>query len=235
MINSNKLVTILWLSIVGNVGAQTIVPDRTTLDTLLGGAAMTEPFQSFPVPDGYPASDLADQLNSTTSIYGETGWVIPGFTLGGGILQWNGVGYYAVPPKTVVMSDYTGSATIQFTAPVTAFGVDLYEFEGFGGTATAVVYATDDTTVLTTINGINIPGGASMDFLGVYDPAGIGEVVLSNDNPNYTWSPLLSNLTFGVANVPESSSSVLFVVMALGLVCQRYYRKNLANRRQRMG
>lgn len=223
MNRSNVLLTVLSFSIAGNLSAQTVIADRTTLDTLLGGAAMTEPFQSFPAQDGYPASDLGDQLNSTTSIYGETGWVIPGFTLSGGVLQWNGIGYEGVPIKTVVMSDYAGSATIQFNSPVTAFGVDLYEFGGFGGTATAVVYGTDDTTVLTTLNGISIDGGSSMDFLGVYDSAGIGEVVLSNDNVNYTWSPLIANLTFGDAqSVPESSSSVLLGTMALGWVCLRY-------------
>ena len=181
---------------------------------------MTEDFESFSIAHGGAGGvgPGISTLDSTTVFLSQgPGLVIPGFALQGGGLQWNGNGYFGLPTRTVLMKNLSAfdSETIDFTSPVQAFGVDLLAFDGYGFTATAVIYGADDTTVLTTVNDISIFGGASIAFLGASDSGGIGKVVLGQDTwPS--WAPIIDNLTFGI--IPEPSTLLLTALGGLSLL-----------------
>lgn len=195
-----------------------IVPDRSTLDSILAGyGPLTENFEAINLPPdvgqvGPPV------LSSNISYYGfGSGLVVPGVTFSsiGGVLQWNSEGYFGQPSKDINSSSTT--LQINFTAPTPAFGLDLLVFAGFGDDANVSVYGADDATLLASFSGISLSDPSSPVFFGYQDASGIGMVQIQGTD--HSWSPLIDNLTFAV--VPEPSATALlalaFSLAAMGV------------------
>jgi hypothetical protein len=92
------------------------------------------------------------------------GLVVPGVTFIGGPLQWSGANYFGSPSKGI--NSNSQPLVIDFSATVTAFGVDLRAFAGFGDTATADVYASGDTTLIGSDGDIALNGEGIPVFFG---------------------------------------------------------------------
>jgi hypothetical protein len=218
-----KNATMLFGLTVGAVGliltvaeakAGGVVADRPTLNTILGGSAMNEGFES------YNFSGLTDTaavlnvttLDSTTVANGQgPGLVIPGLSItDSSNLQWNSDGYFGLVTQS--LSGGYGPLVVSFTSLTTAFGLDLETYSGYPNTFTVTVYAGDDTTVLyTTSITASVPTPAV--FFGYQDTGGIGAVSFSS--PSQGFSPVIDNLEFGSGAVPEPSSIVLASIAGL--------------------
>jgi hypothetical protein len=203
-----------------------IVPDRSTLNSILGSSAMNDGFEGYNFGG---KTDVAvtlwdnhdnniNGLNSTTVVDSALtatpegpGLVIPGFYISTtGSIQWNSDGYFGLSTQTI-----SGSSplTIGLTSLAMAFGVDLETYQGYPNTFDVTVYATDKMTVLyTTSLTVSSP---SPVFFGYQDSAGIGSVLFSNATQRF--APVLDNLEFGnsFASVPEPSSMVLATIAGL--------------------
>jgi hypothetical protein len=201
-----------------------VVPDRPTLNGILGGSAYTETFagytQSAGGAMGFPA---VSSLDSTT-IVGTQGpnLVAPGVTYTGTDLQWNAPGYVNAVSNEILFNG--GSITITFATPTDAFGVNVRDYQGYSAIMTATVFAPNDTTVLNTFTGISITDPAI--FFGYQDPGGIGAVTLTS---NGGWSPIISDLTF--APIPEPAS-VRLIAGGLGAVLVLAERRRFFGRAQ---
>jgi hypothetical protein len=92
---------------------------------------------------------------------------------------------------------------------VTAFGLDLRAFTGFGATADMKVFAPDGTTLIGDLPGIALPNSGVPVFAGWQDAGGIGAVQFTQDTQ--PWSPIIDNLEYGSGAqvIPEPSSFVL--------------------------
>ena len=214
-----------FIGVAGEAKAQSTVPDRSTLNAILGASAVTETFEGYSISAGNAEVLGVTTLDSTTVANGQgPGLVIGGFSISSSELQWNGNGYYGLSTESVSGSD---PLTIDFTSLTRAFGVDLETYSGFPNTFNATVYATDNTTVIGMISGISVPTPSAV-FFGFQDTAGIGSVTFSDASAGF--SPVLDNLEFGSGGaVPEPSSIVLGCTAALiGLVYSLRRRKRLA-------
>ena len=118
--------TILKMSIaVGAVVAANasadIVPDRATLDGILGGSAVTEDFESFSVAFGSADSLDVASLDAFTIANGQgPGLVQPGATYwdpSATQLQWNGDTYFGLESQTLLSNGSTGQIGVD-VAPV---------------------------------------------------------------------------------------------------------------------
>jgi hypothetical protein len=184
-----------------------VINTRAELNALLGVGAQNENFEGFNIADGTAVNLDTNVLDSTTIANGQgPGLVIPGFQVSGSVkLQWNGAGYFGQPSKDILSNSGDSTISLAFTKPTNAFGIDMLDFAGFTDVASVTVYATDDTTILATISGINLVG-ANAVFFGYFDAGGIGKAVLTQATDG--WSPIMDNLEFGVANTgtPEPAS-----------------------------
>lgn len=201
--------------------ASTIIPDRGTLERLLGSYAVGENFERFPVdPFGAMILDV-NTLDETTIANGHgPGLVVPGVTVEGpGGLQWNGRGYFGQPSRTL-----SGLSTLDldFSTPVAAFGLDLLVFARFPDVAQVWVFGADDRTLLG-IFGIPVFDPSFEVFFGLADPAGIGRVALVGTA--LPWSPVMDDLTFGTRTVPEPGVAILLVAGAAA-AWRRKHRTN---------
>jgi hypothetical protein len=184
-----------------------VVADRAALDALLGGAAVTEGFESFTICYGCAVNLDVAVLNSNSIANGQgPGLVVPGVNfVTSQQVQLNGPGYYGQPSNNILSNSNSSWLMIDFTVLTSAFGMDLLTFAGYPDVATVTVFATDDITPLATISGISIPTSSPV-FFGYEDAAGIGKVVLTG---TFGWSPLIDNVTFGPTSVPEPATSLL--------------------------
>jgi hypothetical protein len=233
----SALVLLAALLAVEDARGDLILPDRSSLNSLLGGNAVTEGFESFNVPDGTITPTGTAVLDSTTIIAGQgPGLIVPGLTIRaegpGNSLFWMGRNYFGQPSRDLLASigpfPSGQSILLDFTAPVTAFGLDLLPFSGgFNDSAIATVFARDDVTVLATVTGINLPSTdpATPVFFGYEAEGGIGSVRLTSTAR--AWSPIIDNLTFGVAGVavPEPSALFLLTIGGLGLMGVSWRRR----------
>lgn len=213
------LAAVAGTALTANAG--TVVPDRTTLNTLLGASAVTEGFENYSVTSG-SAVELGADLNSTTVVNGQgPGLVLPGldFAAPASNIQLDGANYYSAPSNEILSNATT--LTIGFSSPQHAFGLDLRDFSGFSLTGSVTVYATDNTTVLDTYTGIGVTGTPT--FFGYENSAGIGSVSLTSGSG---WSPIIDNVEFGsVAATPEPSTMVMLLAGLGALVAARKRRK----------
>jgi hypothetical protein len=202
-----------------------IVLTRPALQVILGGPGTLEDFESYNIGVGNAVVLNTSVLNNATIANGQgPGLVIPGVTFtDGSNLQWDGAGYYGSPSKEILGNGQP--LAINFSAPTIAFGVDLREFLGYPDVARVDVYAPDDTTLIGSIPGIVQSGTGVPVFAGWEDAGGIGRVVISG--VNYNWTPIIDNLEFGrsTSGVPELSSALVWAMMTVGGVAVAWRRR----------
>jgi len=216
------LLVILSLSTASVAEAGTIA-DRTALQLLLGGPGVLEDFETFSVVGGAVNTDCAI-LNSASICNGQgPGLVVPGINIvASQQIQWDDAGYFGAPSKEILSNSGDGTIRVNFLSLVTAFGIDLRAFTGFPDTAVLTVYATDNVTVIGSVPGIAL--GSGLTFAGWESLSGIGGFSVSQTQ---SWSPILDNLEFGVAAVPEPAT-LLLLGTGLGAAAARRRLKKRA-------
>jgi hypothetical protein len=199
--------------------AADVIPDRATLDAILGGNQILEDFESFDIAAGAAASLDVFSLDSTTIAGGQgPGLVEPLATYldpSRVQLQWNGDTYFGLESKTLLANGATGDLWIVYDTPMRAIGLDLRAFSGFGWTGAVDVYSPGNV-LLGTINASLATGGAENVFAGWEDVGGIGHIEISS--PNYSWSPVIDNHGYGV---PAPGA---IAVLGLGAILRRRTR-----------
>ena len=177
--------------------AGSTVPNRATLQTLIGGIGTLESFEAYNVPNGGAEGLITPTVTSTTVVNGQgPGLVVPGIILScsSGQQQWNGNGYFSLSTRTY-LGYPANTLVVDFAPAVGAFGVDLTAFNGFAYTAEVKVFATDDTTVLFTQT-LAVPNAPSKIFFGYQEAAGIGKVELRDQI--HAWTAIIDDLEFGL-------------------------------------
>ncbi|MEW6536367.1 MAG: PEP-CTERM sorting domain-containing protein [Candidatus Auribacterota bacterium] len=211
-----------------------VLPDRATLESILGANAVTEDFETLAVPSNtaYGIANV-DTLDSSTILTINTmpfgpGLVIPGVSFTElDNLNWNGENIWGQTSRAILGFNYDGipghSIVIDFHNPTPACGLDLsilsvtpFHPDVFN----VAVYGADDSSLLYTSGDINIDFFTRI-FWGYTDDAGIGKIAVSSATQD--WSAIVDNVTFDGSAVPEPVSSALFVFGAGFLVS--YCRK----------
>ncbi len=200
-----------------------VVLDRATLNSIVGGLAISENFEAYQIAAGGALAFTGiDALTSGTILTSGTaqgpGLVVPGVTFTGSTVQWNAQNYYGAPSREILFN--STALTINFSTPATAFGVDLRNFAGYSSTATVTVFAANGTTVLYSGTGLTLTGTAQ--FFGFQDAGGIGRVTFTTTSGN-GWSPIIDNLTFAI--IPEPSV-VALMLAGLGLSALVWHRRH---------
>lgn len=199
-------------ALVGMVGiasaaSASVIPDRSTLNTILGGGGTTDTFESYSIVDGGAEVIGVSSLDETTIAMGQgPGLVNDGCTYNGN-LQWNGNNYFALPTRTLLANSET--FTFQYDTFTTAMGVDLHAFAGYADTAMVSVY--DNAGGLLFSGNMALPNDATGVFFGFESAGGIGSVVF--DGAGWSWSPIANDHTYGV---PAPASLAL---LGLGGLC----------------
>jgi hypothetical protein len=187
------------------------------LNSILGGGAINEHFETYNIANGSSFSLGSSALNSSTVANGQgPGLVVAGMTISDTSgLQWNGNSLLGLATKSVSGVGPSPSINIAFTQPTTAFGIDLETYQGFPTTISATVFATDNMTTLGTMSGVSVPGPSPV-FLGFTSTSGVGSVLLTSSGQ--TFSVVIDNLTFGVTTVaePRSVAMLSFGLVAIG-------------------
>ncbi len=180
-----------------------LILDRGTLDGLLGGNQTLEDFESFDIAQGTATNLDVFELDSDTITNGQgPGLVEPGARYldpSQNQLQWNGDLYVGLESKTLLSNGTTGTIELLYDPVVTAMGVDLRAFQGFGYDGIFDVYDTADT-LLGSVSFHLANGGPENVFLGWEDAAGIGRVVVRSDA--FGWSPIIDNHAYGRVPAP---------------------------------
>jgi hypothetical protein len=205
-----------------------IINSRTDLNTLLGGNQVLEDFET-PRLSGQ-VRYLGGPLNDDTTFSATLGnhLVQPGvtfqrnpdYTLASGYrgIDWNPAGYFGAASQALSGAGGSGGASIRndfqivFTAPVTAFGVDLMAYSGYAADGIVSVYDTAGTLLSST----NISGTAGTGtFFGWENADGIGKITV-HDTPDRNYIQF-DNLGFGVTPVPVPAAIWLFASALTGL------------------
>lgn len=199
------------------------IVSRANLQTILGGAGSVEDFESFAIGAGSATTLDCVALTSAAVCNGQgPGLVIGGvsFVFSAGAGQWNGQSYFGAPSRELLSNGQP--LVVDFTSPISAFGVDLRAFSGYPATAAIAVYGADDSTLLGTIASINLDSSGVPVFAGWEHAPGIGSFSLTQSSA--PWSPMIDNLEFGPADlsVPEPASAML---LAAGLTVLRMLRR----------
>ena len=195
----------------GSVTAQAgQVASRAQLGVILGGAGTLETFEGLPVADGGQLS-FSGVLNSSTVIDGAANRLEAGVNYVSRNFFLEGNGYFELNSRT--LGDSTAwrglGITINYTAPVTAFGLDLQGYVGYGRIGTVSVYDTGHA-LLGTMNSVN--GG----FFGWENAAGIGSVVVAaTDSRSYL---MIDDHAYGVAAAVPEPETYALMLGGLGIV-----------------
>ena len=187
-----------------------VIPDRATLQGILGGGGTYEDFETLDVPTGGQLSDSSGVLNSTSTFAGfGPGLVEPGADYRSPTLWWNGDGYFNLNSRT--LGDGSGwrgfAITIEYTQAVTAMGIDMQGYEGYSTAGTVAVYDTGGGLLGTT----NVNGG----FFGWENAGGIGSVVVSASQDGYI---MIDNHEYGV---PAPSTAMAMGLLGLSALRRR--------------
>ncbi len=189
--NRSIAVAVVALSMVTLSVRADQIPNRETLEGILGGGGTLEDFETLSVPNGGQRSDSSGYLDSDSIFNGEgPGLVEPGARYSAPSLYWNGNGYFGLITQS--LGDCTGwrgyQITIDYDPPITAMGLDLQGYQGYGQDGTISVYDTNGGLISTT----DVNGG----FFGWEDNGGIGSVVVDTQvNNNYI---MIDNHLYGV-------------------------------------
>lgn len=169
------------------------IPDRATLDAILGGGQTLEDFESFVIADGgATVLDIAVLDDQSIALGQGPGLVEDGATYSSTTLQWNGNAYYSLQSRTFLANAET--LTITYDPVVTAMGLDARAFVGYGYNGSMRVYDLNNALV-GTINFSLSSGGAENVFLGWEWNAGISRVEI--DDSTWSWSPVIDNHGYG--------------------------------------
>ena len=204
-------------------GTTSVIPDRTTLNTLLAGGGTTDNFESYVIADGNADSDpTVTSLNNTTLFKGQgPGLVHVGATyvFTGGDLQWDGNNYFGLPTKTI-LTNAAQVLEIDYTSQVKAMGIDLEEFAGYADSITAQVYGPGG--LIYTSPPINLSGPSAV-FFGFQDSGGIVKVIFTSSTND--WSAIIDNHTYGdpPTSVPTMTECGMIIFMILAGIGSIYY------------
>lgn len=195
----NQLVLSLAATVIG-AGAMTAwgdgqIPDRATLDSILGGNQTLEDFESFVIADGGATNLDVAVLDDQTIANGQgPGLVEAGatYTASSNVLQWNGNNYYGLGSRTFLGN--SEQLQIDYNPSVTAMGIDARAYIGYGYSGSMTVYDLNNA-VVGTINFTLNNGGSENVFVGWEWTAGISRVVL--DGGAWSWSPVVDNHGYG--------------------------------------
>lgn len=188
------------------------ITSRAALNALLGANQTLENFELFT-----NTSQISDTqtLNSTTNWASQgTGKVAAGVNYsagsGNGAMFLNTDGYYGLSSHTLGDAFPGRALNMVYTAPVTAFGIDLQGYAGYDAGGIISVYDTMGTLLSAT----NVQGGynGASSFFGWQNAGGIGRVVIAATNGNgYI---MIDNHGFGtnaVAGVPEPATWAMMI------------------------
>jgi hypothetical protein len=219
------------VAMMGRTEATPFIPDRATLETLLLGSFIEEDFERYRFTTSVLNDLVASTLNSQTttfSLNGNPSPQGPGLVAngvefyGGGSIWWTQAGFGGWGSQAIYSGGHIMSMVdtinIRFTQPTTAFGVDVLGLvDPSPETLTATVFAPDLLTVLGTSQFVltTVPV-----FVGFGDPGGIGLVQLRASR--LIVSPVIDNLVFGPAVIPEPASVVL---LASGLAATAGFQR----------
>ena len=193
-------VCVLALCVLAPKGSAQQIPDRPTLDALLGSNQTLEDFESFDLPEGEGALLDVATLDDTTVANGQgPGLVEVGATYvdhENTTLQWNGDAWFGLVTKSILSGSLELGAQINivYGPLVQAMGVDLVNFEGFGYTGT-VTFKDGAGQVLGTIPVMLTGTPNERVFVGWQHAAGIGSVEI--ESPTYTFSPIIDDHGYG--------------------------------------
>jgi hypothetical protein len=205
------------------------VASRIELDALLG---INQVFEDFEIPN------IASQTRYSGGAYNSsvdfaglgTHLVVDGVTfqrntsvVGIGApgyrgIDWNPSGYFGATSQRLSGAGGSGGTSTRndfqfiFTAPVTAFGLDLTAYNGFASSGKASVYDTAGNL----LNTLDVTGSLAGTFFGWENTNGIGQVFFhGTPNANYLQ---FDNLGFGVAAVPVPGAVWLFGSAMAGFI-----------------
>ena len=218
---ATTLVAVLtWMGVGGVHLVQAgLIPDRDTLNAILGDHQILEDFESFEIADEDATNLDVSVLDHNTITNGQG----PGLVEPGAVyrdpsavqLQWNGYNYYELETKTILSNGGTGVIDILYTTDVLAMGLDLRAFVGYGYDGVVDVY--DTSNVLISSTGFALTeGGPENVFFGWQHEAGIGRIVVRSED--YSWSPLIDNHGYGI---PEPGTVCLLGLGGLSLLRRR--------------
>jgi hypothetical protein len=160
-----------------------------------------EGFETYSIVTGGAENLNVACLDDTTIANGQgPGLVQPGALYcdpSGYQLQWNGDQYYQRTTKTILANGTNGEIRITYTQAVTAMGVDLSAFIGYGYSGTATIYDTG-TNIVGTVNFTLTTGGSERFFVGWANAAGIGRVDIVSST--YSWSPKIDDHAYGTCS-----------------------------------
>lgn len=227
-LNSTKLKKLAsGLLLLSAINAEAgVVSSRTVLDNILGANQVLEDFEGFSISSQTRYSGGPLNYDTTVGALGNH-LVKPGVTYqrnpdydislsGYRGIDLNPNGYVGATSQRLSGAGGCCSASIRddfqfiFTAPVTAFGVDLTAYTGFDASGTVSVYDTAGTL----LGSQAITGSVAGTFFGWENSAGIGKVFF-HDVPTRNYIQF-DNLGVGVAPVPVSGAVWLFASALTG-------------------
>lgn len=207
---------------------QSIIADRLALNAILGAQRINEGFETYNQNGG---ASKGPGIMTAADWDGVPNLVVSGITLRSTYpssdlrwIQWNGNGFNGNITQTIYSS---GSLMLEFEYATSAFGIDLKDhgFERECFTAGVTVYAADRSTILYTVNTLNLTDPTGGLFFGYQSPSGIGAVefftVVGADPGDYVphiFSPKIDNLSFAV---PEPSTFA-FALLGLSTLAFRF-------------
>jgi hypothetical protein len=195
-----------------------LIGDRGTLEGLLGLYGTLEDFEAYNIGSGSanplfdPGDVIINQLDSSSIANGQG----PGLVKDGAIystaagygMQWNGDDYFGMESKTIGGNSGGLYTAVWYTQPVTAMGLDVQVFSGYGGAHQARVYNTSNDLI--GIHDFVVDSGRY--FFGWADAGGIGRVEI--EFLVFSWGGMIDDHLYGVA-VPAPGAIAMLGVAGL--------------------
>ncbi|MBL1216632.1 MAG: hypothetical protein D8M59_03975 [Planctomycetes bacterium] len=174
------------------------IPDRATLDAMLGANKIEDDFENYNVAFGGAENLDTYTLDSSTVANGQgPGLVNAGATYSDPSatqLQWNGDTYFSLQTRTLLANGSLGSIDIKYDANCSAMGIDLRAFSGYGYSGTVDIYDLGGSLVGSVPFSLS-SGGAENAFVGWQHDPGISYVSIYSSN--FGWSPVIDNHAYG--------------------------------------
>ena len=190
------------------VHAATLVPDRATLNAILG-TPIVDDFETYLIAPG--EFSLPFVFLDATTVVDEQG---PGLVSDGvtysvpGNVVFVAEDFFVIGHSQGLVFGSIGAMEIDFVDPVPAFGLDWDPFDQFDPVVFSVFAADDTTSLGTWVNPLVF--GPLMPFFGVEHAAGIGKVIMGlPEGPRFGF---VDNVTY--APIPEPGTAVLASVGA---------------------
>ena len=201
-----------------------VISSRNDLTVQLGAAAVTEDFEGYVFPVGN-AQRVGTVLDASSVIEGQgPGLVREGARFIQDDINGEGLIWDRQTHSGAMVTD--GRLVVDFTVPTTHVGFDLFWFFALAHPATIQVFGADDLSLTHSVQ-IFEPASPDSVFFGFSDNAGIGRLVLFRQEGGDTLgvSPIIDNVTFGFAPVPEPGTLTLALLGVGGCLILRWRRK----------